>query len=142
MTLPYTQSGIAGLIESTLTVFCYDGAGYSESGISGVVVDAPGKTVSFATTHFSTFVIAGAPQDSDGDGIDDSWETQWFGDLDTANATSDYDGDGLPDLTEFEYRGLGLNPTEHDEPLPAVGTLGAVVLSALLIALGSHRRKP
>jgi hypothetical protein len=40
-------------------------------------------------------------QDSDSDGIADSWELGNFGDLTTANATSDKDGDGISDLNEF-----------------------------------------
>jgi hypothetical protein len=140
VTQPYTQSGIAGLVESSLTVVYFNGANYSESGISGVVVNPLGKTVTFSTTHFTTFVIAGDLVDSDGDGIDDSWEIYWFGNLDTATATSDSDHDGISDLAEFRLRGLGLDPTQPDAPLPVTGALGAIVLSALLLALGNRRR--
>ena len=144
VTLPYTPGSVAGLIESSLTVVYYDGdvAKYSESGISDVVVNPLDRTVTFMTTHFTTFVIAGDLADSDGDGIDDSWEIEWFGDLDTANATSDYDGDGISDLTEFHLRGLGLDPTQPDAPLPVTGALGAAVLAAWILAIGGRRRRP
>jgi hypothetical protein len=142
VTLPYTPGSIAGLIESSLTVVYFDGANYSSTGIAGVDVDTAGKTVTFTTTHFTTFVIAGDLADTDGDGIDDSWEMEWFDNLDTANATSDYDGDGISDLAEFQLRGLGLDPTQPDAPLPVTGALGAAVLAALILAIGGRRRRP
>jgi len=142
VTLPYTAGGIAGLRESGLTGVYYDGADYLTSGIAGVARNTSDKTVTFTTTHFTTFVIAGDLIDSDGDGIDDSWELEWFGDLGTADATSDYDGDGLSDLTEFQLQGLGLNPTLWDAgPLPVGGALGTALLSVLIVALGSRWRK-
>jgi len=141
VTLPYTAGGIAGLRESGLTVVYYDGANYSASGIAGVARNTSDKTVTFTTTHFTTFVIAGDLIDSDGDGIDDSWEIQWFGDLGTADATSDFDGDGLSDLTEFQLQGLGLNPTMTDGTVPVGGALGTALLSALILAIGSRWRK-
>jgi hypothetical protein len=142
VSLPYTPGSIAGLIESSLTVVYFDGANYSESGISDVVVNPLDKTVTFMTTHFTTFMIAGDLIDSDGDGIDDSWEMEWFGNLDTANATSDYDGDGTSDLREFQLAGLGFDPTQPDAPLPVTGALGAAVLAALILAIGGRRRRP
>lgn len=45
--------------------------------------------------------------DSDGDGISDSWEQQHFGNLTSASASSDGDADGLSDLQESLY---GTNP--------------------------------
>jgi hypothetical protein len=46
------------------------------------------------------------PTDSDGDGMDDSWETANFGNL-NRDGTGDADGDGLTDLQEFV---LGSDP--------------------------------
>src|SRR5262245_44681655 len=46
--------------------------------------------------------------DSDGDGLDDSWEQQFFGGL-GANPNDDPDGDGLNNLREFR---AGTNPTD------------------------------
>ncbi len=140
VTLPYTMPGIAGLVESSLTVFYFDEPVYSADGIAGVAMDEIEKTVTFTTTHFTTFVIAGDLTDSDGDGIDDWWETQWFGNLITANATSDYDGDGMSDLVEFQNWPLGMNPTVADGPLPVSGVLGTIMLSAAILAFGSRRR--
>jgi len=44
----------------------------------------------------------GSPaQDSDGDGLDDTWELVWFGNLARTGA-EDFDGDGMSDREEFE----------------------------------------
>ena len=140
VTLPYTMPGIAGLVESSLTVFYFDGADYSADGITVVSVDTIDKTVTFTTTHFTTFVIAGDLRDTDGDGIDDWWEILWFGDLDTADATSDYDSDGDADLVEFQNWPLGTDPLHGGDPLPVSGILGTIMLSAAILAFGGRRR--
>ena len=41
--------------------------------------------------------------DTDGDGLQDSWEIDNFGDLTTADNTTDFDGDGLLDIDEYFY---------------------------------------
>ncbi len=41
------------------------------------------------------------PQDSDGDGLDDTWELTWFGNL-ARTGGEDFDGDGMLDREEFE----------------------------------------
>lgn len=46
--------------------------------------------------------------DSDGDGLPDSWEMKYFGDLATANGTSCYNGDGVSDLQKYQQ---GKDPT-------------------------------
>ncbi len=53
--------------------------------------------------------IAPAGNDSDSDGLDDTWETTFFGGLSAANGgpSEDFDGDGTNNLTEFR---LGLTP--------------------------------
>ena len=45
--------------------------------------------------------------DSDEDGLPDSWEMKYFGNLTTANGTSCYNGDGISDLQKYLD---GLNP--------------------------------
>uniref|UniRef100_UPI0040566958 right-handed parallel beta-helix repeat-containing protein n=1 Tax=Candidatus Electronema sp. TaxID=2698783 RepID=UPI0040566958 len=40
-------------------------------------------------------------EDSDRDGIDDSWELLFFGNLQTAGSSSDYDRDGYSDVQEY-----------------------------------------
>ena len=139
--LPYTSGAVASIVESSLTVLYFTGSGYSASGISGVSVNSSAKTVTFTTTHFTTFALAGDSRDSDGDGIDDWWEIRWFGNLTTADASgSDYDDDDIPDAVEFQYWNLGLEPTAADGPLPVAGTLGMIALSAALVAFGIRRR--
>jgi hypothetical protein len=54
--------------------------------------------------------------DSDGDGLDDAWETEFFGNLTTATNDSDYDLDGFIDLHEFL---AGSNPTDSNSFLKA-----------------------
>jgi len=54
--------------------------------------------------------------DSDGDGIDDTWEIANFGDLSTANATSDFDGDDNGDLIESR---LNTDPKDPNSRLRA-----------------------
>ena len=56
----------------------------------------------------NAYVLRTVPSgnDSDTDGMDDTWETTHFGDLNQA-AAGDYDGDGTSNLTEFR---LGLIP--------------------------------
>ncbi len=46
--------------------------------------------------------------DSDSDGMDDTWETTYFGNT-SQSATGDFDGDGTDNLTEFR---LGLIPND------------------------------
>jgi hypothetical protein len=136
VTLPYTGVGIQGLIESSLDVVYFQGPDYANAGIANVAVNTGNHSVTFTTTHFTTFVLAGQPRDTDGDGIDDWWEMYWFGDLTTANATSNYDGDGISDLIEFRYWNLGLNPKEVDAPLPVDGLASLAALGVLLTGAG------
>ncbi|HXF10416.1 MAG TPA: hypothetical protein VN625_06490, partial [Desulfuromonadaceae bacterium] len=49
-----------------------------------------------------------AATDSDGDGMDDAWETNYFGTL-ARDGTGDFDGDGASDLFEFL---TGTDPTD------------------------------
>jgi hypothetical protein len=56
---------------------------------------------------FSTSLAA----DTDGDGMDDTWEIANFGDL-SRDGTGDFDGDGLTDLEEFLY-GTDPNTPEY-----------------------------
>jgi hypothetical protein len=46
--------------------------------------------------------------DSDGDRMDDEWETSYFGDLDEP-ASADADGDGFPNIFEYHH---GTNPND------------------------------
>jgi hypothetical protein len=53
----------------------------------------------------------GTPGDSDGDGLNDTWEQQHFGNLTAQNATGDPDGDGLNNTAEFQ---AGTDPNTPD----------------------------
>jgi hypothetical protein len=58
----------------------------------------------------STGSCAFATDDTDGDGLPDSWEIHFFGDL-SQEATGDFDADGLTNLEEFC---AGTDPTDPD----------------------------
>ena len=48
--------------------------------------------------------------DSDGDGMDDTWEITYFGDTTSRDGTGDFDNDSLTDLQEFQNTTLPNNP--------------------------------
>jgi len=52
--------------------------------------------------------LSGAPQDTNGNGIPDTWESQYFGGPTNAVAGQDVDGDHFTNLEEYW---LGTNPT-------------------------------
>ncbi len=61
----------------------------------------------------STLILDGVPiVDTDGDGLDDQWETRWFGDL-AQTGLGDPDGDGENNLIE-QVRGT--DPTKVNRP--------------------------
>jgi len=64
-----------------------------------------------------------AGNDSDTDGMDDTWETTYFGNL-SQGAAGDYDGDGTSNLTEYR---LGLIPNNGSSvfavSMPVTGQL-------------------
>jgi hypothetical protein len=49
--------------------------------------------------------------DSDGDGLSDTWEEHYFDDVLFQDADGDYDNDGIPNIWEAEH---GLDPLEND----------------------------
>lgn len=53
----------------------------------------------------------GTAGDSDGDGLNDTKETDYFGNITKENGTGDPDGDGLNNTAEFD---LGTDPTDPD----------------------------
>lgn len=57
---------------------------------------------------FAWSLTSVASDDSDGDGIPDSWEMKYFGNLATANGTNCYNGDGISDLQKYQE---GKDPT-------------------------------
>jgi len=152
VTLPYLEADVADLEEETMQVFYHDGADYSATGIAGVAIDHRGNKASFTTTHFTTFVLAGTPWDTDGDGIGDLWEDHWFGDddgiieptdLDLAHELSNYDGDDYSDVQEYNLRDFGFNPLVADGPLPigAVSALIALVAGLAMVGVRRLRRR-
>ncbi len=62
-------------------------------------------TIAVRSANFPTLqdnLLVALVQDSDNDGISDSWERSLFNNsLTTANATTDFDGDGAKDLQEY-----------------------------------------
>ena len=64
-------------------------------------------------TGDSTVQVTFKLADSDGDGIEDSWEMQHFGDIAAQDATGDPDGDGIVNGEEANRE---FNPTVFDSP--------------------------
>ncbi|HUF64159.1 MAG TPA: PA14 domain-containing protein [Verrucomicrobiales bacterium] len=71
--------------------------------------DAAGDPIVLTDGVVST-VGGGTPVDTDGDGMDDAWETRFFGNL-SRDGTGDFDNDGLLDVQEYIN---GQNPTNAD----------------------------
>jgi YD repeat-containing protein len=96
---------MAATAQSEQVQYTYDRAGrltgvYSDSGNSVTYVhDAAGNLLRRKTTVIS---------DSDGDFMDDAFETSFFTNL-VRNGTGDFDGDGQSDLAEFF---AGTNPAD------------------------------
>lgn len=71
--------------------------------------------------------------DTDADGLPDEWETLLIGNL-SENGYSNNDGDFINNFQEFAG---GFDPTLQDGPgLPAVGTMGRVLMISALALLG------
>jgi len=160
VTLPYQQAEIAGIEEAGLTALYFDGANYASNGIAGVTVNTAANTLTFTTTHFTLFALAGPPTDTDddgtpdfeddfpynpfgqtdtdSDGIGDEWEDAWFGNLTTVNAGSDRDSDGVSDVEEFHFASFGTNPTDGATQVP-VGGMAAAIAGILIVTAGRKR---
>ncbi len=84
-------------------------AGYSTETTIPMLVGIVGTTyptVPVTNITSGTITIGSAIVDTDGDGIDDGWETTHFGNLTTATATSDFDKDGYTDKQEYLNGGI------------------------------------
>ena len=162
VTMPYTAAQIPYLDPATLTPFFYSAGSYSAAGIDNISVNTTARTVSFTTTHFSIFVLAGDPLDSDSDGtpdiddafpfnlngqtdadsdgLGDEWEMDSFGNLTTADDTTDYDSDGVSDLQEFEAWYFNFDPTDGVSTLPVAGPAACIAIAALILAAARRYR--
>ena len=109
--MPYAPSDVAGLDETTLTVFYFEDPDYSAGGIADVSVDTGAREVTFTTTHFTVFLIAGLPPDSDGDGVPDDEDVFPYNPF----GATDSDGDGIGDEWEDRWFGNGDGVPEPDE---------------------------
>lgn len=118
-------------------------AGYPEAG-EGIpfLVGIDGTsypTHNVTTINGCTLTVTPPFVDTDGDGIDDNWETTYFGNLTTADASSDFDNDGYTDYQEYLNRnetdpsdgsydpkvqnapgGTGYVPTKRNVPMQAI----------------------
>ncbi|NQT06957.1 MAG: hypothetical protein HQ575_05395, partial [Candidatus Omnitrophica bacterium] len=78
----------------------------------------------FAYTYDGRSNIAASAfldEDSDGDGLGDTWETNYFGSTGAYNGSDDPDGDGYSNL--WEYRN-GTDPTDPNDPDNFIGAKG------------------
>ena len=82
-------------------------AGYPSGGedipmLVGIGADGTSYPEREVTTNTpGTITVTTGVVDTDGDGIDDTWETTHFGDLTTADSDSNYDHDSYTDKQEF-----------------------------------------
>ena len=100
------QDSVALHANSTQSIDYIDVKDHNAVGVS-LAPGSPGDYHSVDSgnnSHWFEFI------DSDGDGIDDTWELDNFGDLTTADETTDFDNDGLLDIDEF------LNGTDPKNP--------------------------
>lgn len=98
-----TVNPATGLISGTPTAF----------GVFYVTVNTTNATDTYSTTIAINITNYA---DSDGDGVNDSWEMSHYGNLTTCTTTSRNNLDGL--LDRDEYR-LGLDPTKNNLTAPA-----------------------
>ena len=86
--------------------------------------------------------IAGAPGDSNGNGIPDAWEVLFFGKITNVNDQTDFDRDGLSDYREHLS---GTDPTDPDSSVAIVPPsaqdpeTGGVVLRWHSVSGGTYR---
>src|SRR6266545_4856046 len=77
---------------------------------------ANGSWVDDAYSTALALRVLAFPQDSDGDGMPDDWETRFnLNPNDPADALQDSDGDGLPNLEEYRRRCLNPRNADTDE---------------------------
>ena len=81
------------------------GTAGSGEGLLGLIDEVRISNIARASTNFYWQAIP--PADVDGDGLQDSWETNYFGNL-SQGATNDFDADMFDNLAEFT---AGSNPT-------------------------------
>jgi hypothetical protein len=72
ITFAYHPSDVNGLDETELEPFRYDGANYTQTGITSISVDTSANTVSFRSTVAGEFALAGPAGSGDG-GSDPVW---------------------------------------------------------------------
>jgi Tol biopolymer transport system component len=93
----------------------------------GLVMSSDGRTLVFGSyasglvpgdynNQKDLFVLRLSSGDSDGDGMDDDWESTYFGNL-IRDGTGDYDGDGVSDGAEFT---AGTDPTNQGSVFKAM----------------------
>jgi hypothetical protein len=118
-----------------------DGSDLSDE--AGAVATTANVTLHTSATHPSslTLPVVASTADSDGDGMDDSFEQQIIDDdpgdaietLADVLPEDDYDGDGLTNGQEFAY---GTDPTAPTPPLP-VGPVVLMLLTGATALLGA-----
>ncbi|GAA5496281.1 hypothetical protein Rhal01_02464 [Rubritalea halochordaticola] len=113
-------------LESTLLLFADNNGEDNAMDVTSV------RLFDRALTAAECAALGGVPSstsssDSDGDGLDDSWEITHFGSLAVSDGTGDADSDGLADLEEFT---LGTNPNAADSDGDGYG-------DALEVAVGT-----
>jgi len=138
-----------GVDADDLKLYYWSGASWVEA--TGIIHDKDNKVVSANVTHLTVFApmdlitdtpdddIIVDPNDTDNDGMLDTWEIEYFGDL-THDGTADGDGDDFTDHDEYIK---GTDPTDGDsypgskkdeDTNYMVTVIVIVILLALLVA--------
>ncbi|MCI5193365.1 MAG: hypothetical protein D3915_09600 [Candidatus Electrothrix sp. AU1_5] len=88
------------------------------------------------TAHVDIGTYEYNQNDTDSDGMADTWEIEYFGDIQTANATTDQDKDGYSDLQEYLNRDILDNQGNSYDPKVKNASGGPGYIPSLLFNRG------
>ncbi|MFC1839664.1 leucine-rich repeat domain-containing protein [Thermodesulfobacteriota bacterium] len=98
----------SGAVEMANTSYTADNA--LSDGSYTLYVQERDAAGNWSGSGYKTIEVTPDPDDTDEDGMNDTWENTYFGDL-SHDGDADSDSDGLTDLEEYQ---IGTDPTEAD----------------------------
>lgn len=127
MESPLGNTGQIHVTTSGNWIFRNSGAGLQTTALVQFIVGQFDDNTDI--TYFDNFYVnpvaadlsnpLGGSNDTDSDGLDDTWEVTYFGSIGAQGATGDPDADGTSNLVEYQ---LGLNPTDGTSRFSSVVT--------------------